>query len=242
MSAEKAAHPNSRFTTPATNCKSIAPEFEAPEGVPVTAMLFGARRQRRVPLVCQSRSWAHGTFQGATLQSETTAAATGKVGVLRRDPMAMLPFCGYNMADYFGHWLDVGSKLKSPPKLFRVNWFRTGEDGKFLWPGFGDNLRVLKWVLERCEGRGQAVETAIGFLPTPNAIDRQGTTLSDDAMAALLRVDLADWIEAVHSQEEFFGQFGDRVPAGIRAEHEALVRRINEAVTPADMVDRDHAH
>jgi phosphoenolpyruvate carboxykinase (GTP) len=241
-STEKAAHPNSRFTTPATNCRSIAPEFEAPEGVPITAMLFGARRQRRVPLVCQSRSWAHGTFQGATLQSETTAAATGKVGVLRRDPMAMLPFCGYNMADYFGHWLDVGAKLKSPPKLFRVNWFRTGENGKFLWPGFGENLRVLKWVLERCEGRGQAVETAIGHLPTINAIDRTGTNLTDESMAELLRVDLADWVEALHSQEEFFAQFGDRVPKGIRAEHDALVKRVNDGITPADMKDRDDSH
>ena len=164
-STEKAAHPNSRFTTPATECASLSPEFANPDGVPIDAILFGARRQRRVPLVYEARSWQHGTFLGATLSSETTAAATGKVGVLRRDPMAMLPFCGYNMADYWGHWLDVGRALTRPPRIFRVNWFRTGEDGKFLWPGFGDNLRVLKWILERCEGGGAAVETPIGLVP-----------------------------------------------------------------------------
>ena len=240
-SSDKAAHPNSRFTTPAAQCRSIAPEWEAPEGVPVSAMLFGARRQRRVPLVCQSRDWQHGTFMGATVASETTAAATGKVGVLRRDPMAMLPFCGYNMADYFGHWLAVGKKLQKPPLIFRVNWFRTGDDGKFLWPGFGENLRVLKWIVERCEGKGEAVETPIGFLPTPRAIDRGGVDLTDDSMKALLKVDLPEWMEAVHSQEEFFRQFGERVPAGIKAEHEGLLHRLEDAVTP-DLAGRDQGH
>jgi phosphoenolpyruvate carboxykinase (GTP) len=231
-STEKAAHPNSRFTTPARQCKSISPEFENPDGVPIDAMLFGARRQRVVPLVFQSRSWQHGTFLGATLSSETTAAATGKVGVLRRDPMAMLPFCGYNMADYFANWLEVGKKLKKPPKIFRTNWFRTGEGGKFLWPGFGDNLRVLKWVLERCDGKGEARETPIGYTPAPGAIDRSGLDLSDDAMATLLKVDLAEWIEAVHGQEVFFSSFGDLLPEGIREEHEGLARRIHEAMPP----------
>ena len=229
QSKEKAAHPNSRFTTPATQCKSISADFENPDGVPIDAILFGARRQRRVPLVYQSRSWQHGTFLGATLSSETTAAATGKVGVLRRDPMAMVPFCGYNMGDYWANWLAVGGKLSAPPKIFRVNWFRTGENGKFLWPGFGDNLRVLKWILDRCDGKAEAIETPIGLVPTPNGIDRKGIDLSDDAMHQLLRVDVPEWFDAVHGQEEFLNQFGARLPAGIRDEHEGLARRLEEA-------------
>ncbi len=238
-SSEKAAHPNSRFTTPAVQCPSISPEFEKPEGVPIDAILFGARRQRRVPLVYQSRDWTHGTFLGATLSSETTAAATGKVGVLRRDPMAMLPFCGYNLGDYFGHWLDVGNGLKSPPKIFRVNWFRTGEDGRFLWPGFGENLRVLRWILERCEGHGLAVETPIGWVPTLNAIDRIGISLSDTAMTQLLKVDPAEWVEAVAGQEDFLNSFGDHLPQALRAEHTQLAHRIHDAVTPPDLHGRD---
>jgi phosphoenolpyruvate carboxykinase (GTP) len=225
-SGQKAAHPNSRFTAPASQCPVISPEWESPQGVPISAMLFGARRQRVVPLVYESRSWQHGTFLGATLSSETTAAAAGKVGVIRRDPMAMLPFCGYNMADYWGHWLDVGRRLSSPPKIFRVNWFRTGDDGKFLWPGFGENLRVLKWVLDRCRGGGEAEDTAIGHVPTPKAIDREGLDLSDDALRQLLRVDRAEWIEAVEGQREFFDTFADHLPREIREEHEALARRV----------------
>jgi phosphoenolpyruvate carboxykinase (GTP) len=189
-------------------------------------MLFGARRQRVVPLVYQSRSWQHGTFLGATLSSETTAAAMGKVGVMRRDSMAMIPFCGYNMADYWGHWLQMGRRMTNPPKIFRLNWFRTGENGKFLWPGFGENLRVLKWVLDRCQGRGEALETAIGYVPTLNAIDREGLDVSDDAMRQLLRVDRAEWIEAVHGQHEYFEKFGDHVPPEMWEEHEALARRV----------------
>ena len=234
-SPEKAAHPNGRFTTPAAQCPSISPEFENPDGVPIDAMLFGARRQRRVPLVYESRNWQHGTFLGATLSSETTAAATGKVGVLRRDPMAMLPFCGYNMGDYFGHWLEVGAALKSPPKIFRVNWFRTDENGRYLWPGFGDNLRVLKWIIERCEGRGVAQETPIGLLPTIHAIDRAGLDLSDEVMTALLKVDPAEWVEAVSGQESFLNGFGGRVPKGIREEHETLAHRIHDEVIPHDL-------
>jgi phosphoenolpyruvate carboxykinase (GTP) len=237
-SSEKAAHPNSRFTVPAAQCASISPEFENPVGVPIDAILFGARRQRRVPLVYESRSWQHGTFLGATLSSETTAAATGKVGVLRRDPMAMLPFCGYNMGDYFGHWLDVGRALKSPPKIFRVNWFRTGDNGRYLWPGFGDNLRVLKWVIERCEGRGVAQETPIGLLPTIGAIDRTGLDLPDDVMTALLAVDPAEWAEAVAGQETFLDSFGTHVPAGLRAEHTELAHRIQDAIIPPDLRGR----
>ena len=239
-SAEKAAHPNSRFTTHASQCPSISPEWEKPEGVPISAMLFGARRQRTVPLVFQSRSWQHGVFLAATLSSETTAAATGKVGVLRRDPMAMLPFCGYNMGDYWGHWLKIGQQLKSPPKIFRVNWFRTGDNGKFLWPGFSDNLRVLKWVLERSDGsRDGAAETPIGHVPTRSALDLRGLDLSDAAVTQLLRVDPHEWAEAVHSQETFFESFGSHLPRGIREEHEQLAHRIDDAVTPADLRGRD---
>ena len=231
-STEKAAHPNSRFTTPAAECASLSPEFANPNGVPIDAILFGARRQRRVPLVYEARNWQHGTFLGATLSSETTAAATGKVGVLRRDPMAMLPFCGYNMADYWGHWLDVGRGLTRPPRIFRVNWFRTGDDGKFLWPGFSDNLRVLKWILERCDGGGAAGETPIGLVPTPDALDRNGLRLSAETLAQLLRVDAAEWVEAVEGQEHYLRSFGVASAAGILQEHLDLARRIHNAVAP----------
>ena len=237
--AEKAAHPNSRFTTPAAQCGSLSPEFENPNGVPIDAILFGARRQRRIPLVFEGRDWQHGTFLGATLSSETTAAATGKVGVLRRDPMAMWPFCGFNMGDYFRHWLDMGAKLTKPPRIFRVNWFRTNEAGRYLWPGFGDNLRVLKWILERCEGGGKAVDTVIGAVPTLDAIDRTGLNLSDADMAALLKVDPAEWVEAVAGQEELFQMFGERMPQELRAEHEQLANRINTAIIPPDLVGRE---
>ncbi len=200
--------------------------------MPIDAILFGARRQRRVPLVYEARNWQHGTFLGATLSSETTAAATGKVGVLRRDPMAMLPFCGYNMGDYWGHWLDVGRGLTRPPRIFRVNWFRTGDDGKFLWPGFSDNLRVLKWILERCDGAGAAAETPIGLVPTPDALDRNGLRLPTDTLAQLLRVDAAEWVEAVEGQEHYLRSFGSHLPAGIYQEHLDLARRIHDAVAP----------
>jgi phosphoenolpyruvate carboxykinase (GTP) len=229
-SGEKAAHPNSRFTTPATNCASLSPEFANPEGVPIDAILFGARRQRRVPLVYEARNWAHGTFLGATLSSETTAAATGKVGILRRDPMAMLPFCGYNMGDYFQHWLDVGAKLAKPPRVYRVNWFRTGADGKFLWPGFGDNMRVLKWILERCEGGGEATDTAIGFLPTMDALDKRGLSVGDDILARLLRVDPAEWVEAVAGQEDYFRRFGAHLPPALHDQHDEFARRIHDTM------------
>jgi phosphoenolpyruvate carboxykinase (GTP) len=241
-SGEKAAHPNSRFTTPAAECASLSPEFDNPDGVPIDAMLFGARRQRRVPLVFEARDWQHGTFLAATLSSETTAAATGKVGVLRRDPMAMWPFCGYNMADYFAHWLDVGAALKSPPRIFRVNWFRTNEEGRFLWPGFGENLRVLAWILERCQGRGAAVDTPIGLVPPIDAIDRHGLSLSDADMATLLKVDPAEWVEAVTGQDDFFLKFGDRVPDPLRDEHARLAKRIEDAITPPDLQGHEHIH
>jgi phosphoenolpyruvate carboxykinase (GTP) len=229
-SGEKAAHPNSRFTTPAVNCRSLSKEFDNPEGVPIDAVIFGARRQRRVPLVFEARNWTHGTFLGATLSSETTAAATGKVGVLRRDPMAMLPFCGYNMGDYFQHWLDVGASLAKPPRVYRVNWFRTGADGKFLWPGFGDNMRVLRWILERCEGSGAAIDTPIGFLPKMDAIDKRGLSIGDDILARLLRVDPAEWVEAIAGQEDYFRQYGAHLPAALHAEHDDLAQRIHDTM------------
>ena len=230
-SKEKAAHPNSRFTVPAAQCASISPEFENPNGVPIDAMLFGARRQRLIPLVYEARDWQHGTFLASTLSSETTAAATGKVGVLRRDPMAMLPFCGYNMGDYFGHWLEVGKALKHAPKIFRVNWFRTNDQGKFIWPGFGDNLRVLQWVLERCEGRGKAVDTPIGLTPTTDAISRDGLSIADNVMKGLLKVDPAEWVEAVAGQDDFLKSYGRRMPKAMWEEHEALGRRIDDRLT-----------
>lgn len=225
-SGEPAAHPNSRFTSPASACPSISPEWETPEGVPISAILFGARRQTLVPLVYQAFSWQHGTFLGATLSSETTAATTGAVGVVRRDPMAMLPFCGYNMADYWGHWLAMGKRVSKPPRIFRVNWFRRDERGRFLWPGYGENLRILKWVIERCKGGGEAEETPIGYVPTRSAIDRKGLNVSADALKELLRVDREGWRANLRSQAEFFEKFGDRLPAGIREEYEALARRL----------------
>jgi phosphoenolpyruvate carboxykinase (GTP) len=209
-------------------CASISPELENPNGVPIDAILFGARRQDRVPLVYEARSWQHGTFLGATLSSETTAAATGKVGIVRRDPMAMLPFCGYNMADYFEHWLNVGRGLKSPPKIFRVNWFRSDEDGRFLWPGFSDNLRVVQWILNRCVGHSKALETPIGFVPTLDGIDRTGLDLSDRVMARLLRVDPEEWMEVIPGQGRFLRSFDSRLPKAIRDEHLELARRIQK--------------
>jgi phosphoenolpyruvate carboxykinase (GTP) len=238
-STEKAAHPNSRFTTPASQCATLSPEFDNPNGVPIDAILFGARRQRRVPLVYESWNWQHGTFLGATLSSETTAAATGKVGVLRRDPMAMRPFCGYNMGDYFAHWLDVGASIAKPPLIFRVNWFRTDEEGRFLWPGFGDNLRVLEWALERTEGRGKALATPIGYIPPIEGLDRKGLHMSDEDLAALLRVDPAEWVEAVAVQEDFFRMFGRHMPHALWDEHWNLAHRIEEMITPSELKGRD---
>jgi phosphoenolpyruvate carboxykinase (GTP) len=213
-SGEPAAHPNSRFTVPASQCPSISPEWQNPRGVPISAILFGGRRQKLVPLVFEAFDWQHGTFLGATLASETTAAATGAVGVVRRDPMAMLPFCGYNMGDYWGNWLSIGQRLTRPPKVFRVNWFRRDASGRFLWPGFGENLRVLDWVIQRCKGAGGAGETPIGYLPTRAALDRRGLDVSDEALAELLSVDRDGWRANLRSQAEFFAKFGDRLPAG----------------------------
>ncbi len=222
----KAAHPNSRFTVPARQCPSISPYWEAPQGVPISAIIFGGRRARVAPLVYQSFHWQHGVYVGATMASETTAAITGTVGVTRRDPMAMLPFCGYNMADYFNHWLTMGSRIPNPPAIFHVNWFRTDVEGNFLWPGYGDNVRVLTWILERCRGKGKAVETPIGFIPTPNGLDLEGLDVSRSVMKELLAVDRAEWVNELQEQQALFKKFGERLPAAIWQEYEQLSRRL----------------
>jgi phosphoenolpyruvate carboxykinase (GTP) len=225
-SVTKAAHPNSRFTTPAHQCPSISPEWENPQGVPISAILFGGRRANLVPLVYQSFNWQHGVFLGATMASETTAAATGAVGVVRRDPMAMLPFCGYNMGNYFGHWLRVGRRLDQPPQIFRVNWFRMSPAGKYLWPGFGENLRVLRWVLARVHGEVGAVETPIGYVPHPTGIDVTGLDVSPPVFRELFAIDREGWLDAVKGQQEFFTKFGNRLPPEIWQESEALAKRL----------------
>jgi phosphoenolpyruvate carboxykinase (GTP) len=226
-----AAHPNARYTVPANQSPSISPQWEAPEGVPISAFIFGGRRARLAPLVYESFNWQHGTFVGATMASETTAAATGEVGVTRRDPMAMLPFCGYNMADYFGHWLEMGKKIPQPPKIFHVNWFRRGADGKFLWPGYGENVRVLKWILERVEGRGSAQETPIGYVPGPGGLTLDGLKISPAAIEELLRVNPDDWQSELEDTRQFFDKFGTRLPREMREEHERLARRLQRTVT-----------
>lgn len=232
-SKEKAAHPNSRFTTPAHQCPSISSHWEDSQGVPISAIIFGGRRARVAPLVYQSFNWQHGVFMGASMASETTAAATGAVGVVRHDPMAMLPFCGYNMADYFGHWLKMGQSTAQPPKIFQVNWFRTDAQGNFLWPGFGQNVRVLKWILERVRGGGKAVETPVGWIPTPDGIECEGLDLPTSMLEELLQIDRADWENEIASQREFFAQFGSRLPREIQAEHEALQQRLHRVSVPA---------
>jgi len=225
-----AAHPNSRYTVPANQSPSISPRFEDPPGVPISAFIFGGRRARLAPLVYEAFNWQHGVYVGATMASETTAAATGDVGITRRDPMAMLPFCGYNMADYFQHWLDMGKRIPHPPKIFHVNWFRKGADGKFLWPGFGDNVRVLKWILERVEGRGQAEETPIGFVPAPKALTLDGLNLSPETLRELFRVDGDDWELDLADTREFFAKFGGRLPAPLRDEYQGVVRRFEKSM------------
>ncbi|HKT36969.1 MAG TPA: phosphoenolpyruvate carboxykinase (GTP) [Ktedonobacterales bacterium] len=222
-----AAHPNSRFTSPASQCPSISPRREDPQGVPIDAFIFGGRRARVAPLVYQAFNWQHGVFVGAGMGSETTAAATGAVGVTRRDPMAMLPFCGYNMGDYFGHWLDMDKKLTNPPAIFHVNWFRKDADGKFLWPGFGQNVRVLMWMLGRIRGTAEARETAIGSIPTADSIDLDGLDLSPETVEQLFALDKHDWEHEWASQGEFFQQFGDHLPAAMTEEHNALKARIS---------------
>jgi phosphoenolpyruvate carboxykinase (GTP) len=221
-----AAHPNSRYTVPAKQVSCISPRWEDPAGVPISAFIFGGRRARLAPLVYESLGWQHGVYVAATMASETTAAATGSVGVTRRDPMAMLPFCGYNMGDYFQHWLDMGRLIPHPPKIFHVNWFRRGADGKFLWPGFGDNVRALKWVLERTEGKGKAVETPIGMVPASDGLTLDGLNISPKTMEELLRVDAGDWQAETEQTGAFFEKFGDRFPEELRQEHAKLSKRL----------------
>jgi phosphoenolpyruvate carboxykinase (GTP) len=224
-----AAHPNSRFTTPARQCPIIDSEWENPQGVPISAIIFGSRRSITVPLVNQAFSWEHGVFMGSSMGAETTAAATGKVGVMRRDPMAMLPFCGYNMADYFGHWLRMGKKLKKPPLVFRVNWFRKDDNGKFLWPGYGENIRVLKWILERVRGGGEAVETQIGFLPSSGALDLHGLDIPTEAVKTLTEVDKDGWLRAADGIKEFYSGFGKRLPKELHDQVSDLRKRLGAA-------------
>jgi phosphoenolpyruvate carboxykinase (GTP) len=226
----KLAHPNSRFTAPAKNCPCISPEFDNVNGVPISAIIFGGRRAKTAPLVYQSFDWTHGTFVGSTMASETTAAAAGAVGVVRRDPMAMLPFCGYHMGDYWAHWLEMGKKLgDKAPKIFHVNWFRTDDNGHFIWPGFGDNMRVLDWIIERCDDNADAVETAIGYEPKPEDINIEGLEGFDAAaIADLLTVDKSLWFEEVKGIKEFYAKFGDKLPAALKTELEKLEARLNK--------------
>ncbi len=226
-SKEKGAHPNSRFTAPAKNCPCISPEFDNPRGVPISAIIFGGRREKTTPLVFESFSWNHGVFVGATTASETTAAATGKVGVVRRDPMAMLPFCGYNMGDYFNHWIEMGEKLKEKaPKIFNVNWFRTDDHGKFIWPGFGDNMRVLMWILKRCDGEIDAQKTAIGYVPKVKDLNLNGMNIEEKSIESILSINTDLWIKETKEIEEFFTKFKDKLPVELTQELNNLKERL----------------
>ncbi|BCS82094.1 phosphoenolpyruvate carboxykinase (GTP) [Anaerocellum diazotrophicum] len=225
-SGEKGAHPNARFTAPASQCPSISKEWENPNGVPISAIIFGGRRAKVAPLVYEAFDWQHGVYIGATMASETTAAAMGKVGVVRRDPMAMLPFCGYNMADYFAHWLEMGKKIPNPPKIFHVNWFRQDENGKFIWPGFGENLRVLKWIIERCEDKVEAKETPIGYVPYVDDLYLDGLDIDKETVEKLLEIDKELWLKEAEDSREFLSQFGDRLPRELIEENEKLKQRL----------------
>ncbi len=226
---EKGAHPNSRFTAPAKNCPCVSPEFDSSTGVPISAIIFGGRRAKTAPLVYQSRDWDNGVFVGSIMASETTAAATGAVGVVRRDPMAMLPFCGYHMGDYFQHWIDMGKKLgDKAPKIFNVNWFRTDDEGNFIWPGFGDNMRVLDWIIKRTEGQADAQETAIGYVPKAEDINLDGLDFSIDTLKGILEVDKDLWSQEAEGITEFYKKFGDRLPKELAEQLDILKANLNK--------------
>ena len=228
-SAEKGAHPNSRFTAPAKNCPCISSEFESTAGVPISAIVFGGRRAQTTPLVYQSRDWDNGVFVGSIMASETTAAATGAVGVVRRDPMAMLPFCGYHMGDYFKHWFEMGKVLgDKAPKIFNVNWFRLDDEGHFIWPGFGDNMRVLEWIIKRCEGEVDAEETAIGYVPKAEDINLEGIDFSLDTLKGILEVDNEKWMKEAEGITEFYKKFGDKLPEELAAQLSSLKERLSK--------------
>lgn len=226
QSGEPGANPNARFTAPASQCPVIAPNWEDPKGVPISAFLFGGRRARVAPLVYEAFNWQHGVFVAATMASETTAAQSGAVGIVRRDPMAMLPFCGYNMARYLGHWLDVPNRVSNPPKVFNVNWFRKDSDGSFLWPGYGDNLRALDWIIRRCKGTAEAQETPIGYVPTKGSLNLNGLGLSCETVEKCLEVHHDDWVEELEGMQKFFDQFGYELPEEIIEEQQELKRRL----------------
>jgi phosphoenolpyruvate carboxykinase (GTP) len=225
------SHPNARFTAPASQCPSIAPNWEDPTGVPIDAILFGGRRATNVPLVTESFDWEHGVFLGSMVSSEQTAAAEGKVGELRRDPFAMLPFCGYNMADYWGHWLGIGGFTSSDklPKIFQVNWFRKDGNGKFLWPGYGDNSRVLEWIIQRLDGDAEAVDTAIGRIPADGALNLDGVDVTDEQLAELFSIEPERWLAETDLTAEYYAKFGDRVPAALHGQLAALRERLATA-------------
>lgn len=225
----KGAHPNSRFTAPAMQCPSISHRIDHHHGVPISAIIFGGRRAHLAPLVYEAFNWQHGVYVGSTMASERTAAQFGKIGEVRRDPMAMLPFCGYNIGDYFKHWIDVGKRLEKTPKIFHVNWFRTDENGKFLWPGYGENLRVLEWILDRCNGQAQAVKTPIGYVPASSSLDRTGLDISDYELERLLEIDRDEWIGELDSQKQFLDKIGDRLPDEILEEWKSQYERLKSA-------------
>ncbi|MDD4182910.1 MAG: phosphoenolpyruvate carboxykinase (GTP) [Candidatus Omnitrophica bacterium] len=225
-SGQKCAHPNSRFTVSINQCTTLSKDFDNPQGVPISGIILGGRRSNLLPLVYESFDWDHGVFSGAMMGSETTAAAQGKVGVLRRDPMAMLPFCGYNMGDYFGHWLKMGKILKNPPKIFFVNWFRKDDAGKFLWPGFGENIRVLKWIIERTKNKALAKETHIGLVPDLKSFDREGLSVSDSNMKKVFSIDEDKWDTELKEAEEFFEKFGNHMPKELHEEFDILEKKL----------------
>jgi len=235
-SGTPSSHPNSRFCTPIKQCPILADEYEDPRGVPISAILFGGRRATTIPLVTEARDWVHGVYMGATLSSETTAAATGQVGVVRRDPMAMLPFIGYHGGDYFQHWIEVGKGAGDAsrlPRIYYVNWFRRDSSGRFLWPGFGENIRVLKWIMERLDGVAEARQTPIGAVPTPESLDLSGLDIAPEDLEAVLAVDPQEWYAEVESVREWFSRFGDKLPGVLWAELDALEARLATGQRPS---------